>query len=213
MILLRVDDFPGTKPNEFHKHNLESFKQFDAIVKKYVPSYLLGVIPKHATSEQLLWLSQNKYIKVALHGINHDERYQNEFGAWLTDNDVYSALLSAKLLLKCSVGYDIDTYIPPHNCFDQRTIKQLKYTGFKNIAGGPGSPQNFKSDLINYLYSEHPKGYGRSDELMERGSVEWLTSRKDDVWLTLHFPWEINVGLEFLEKYLSQLGGFFGDVI
>ena len=69
-LTLRVDDFPGTKPEEFWKHNLDNFKHFDALLEKHnVQEYTLGVIPKHTTPEHIDWLAENPRVRVALHGI------------------------------------------------------------------------------------------------------------------------------------------------
>lgn len=205
MIRLRVDDFPGTKPDEFWRHNLDNYKRFHDIVIKRVPEYVLGVIPRHTTDDHLRWLGQQQEIIVALHGVHHDERFPNEFRDFQTEEDIYQALLSAKRPLDELVG-PVKTYIPPHNVFDQKTCRALERAGFKNICGGPGSPPWAGSNL-NYFYSAEPLEYGRSDELRQRGSVEYL--EKTDAVLTLHWTWEWNIGLENLQRYLFQLEGLF----
>jgi hypothetical protein len=219
MLLLRVDDFPGTKPEEFWRHNLDNFKRFHDVVSKYVPEYLLGVIPRHSTEEQLKWLGQQfNSIRVAMHGVNHDERFQNEFGDHLTENDIYHSICSAKIPLNDLAG-PIFTYIPPHNVFDQKTCRSLKKAGIKNITGGPESPDVIGTEVVSstafglkYMKSLAPLGYGRSDELLQRGSIDWLIEReKNDLttYLCLHWTWEWNIGLDSLKEYLKQLSGVF----
>ena len=60
---------------------------------------------------------------------------------------------------------------------------------------------------MQYIHSEPPLEYGRSDELMQRGAVEYLKEecKKRDVWLTLHSPWEINIGLSSLREFMMKL--------
>lgn len=220
-ILLRIDDFPGTKPQEFDRHNLESFKRFHAVLAERDIEYLLGVIPLHSTDEQLDWLAGRKYIVPAMHGVNHDERFQNEFGHWLTDIGVYSALAVAKDILERILG-PIDVYIPPHNAVDLRTCLALRRLGFSSVAAGPEtSPEALgptgwiSTSGLKALYSDYPKEYGRSDELITRGSVEHLrhvSSLPVDVYLTLHWTWEHNLGRDYgdLKSYLDSLEGMFG---
>lgn len=209
-IYLRVDDFPGTKPEEFYRHNLASFKEFDKLVRSFVPSYLLGVIPKHVTYEQLEYLGNTPHITVAMHGIDHDERFPNEFREHLTAKDIGQALLEVRHRLDPLVG-PIKTYMPPHNVFDERTLRGLHMAQFSNLTGGPESPQDITLFGLRYFYSQAPLGYGRSDELLARGAVEWLKSQ-EEVWLTLHWTWEVNIGLQHLEAFFSQLEGQFAEL-
>ena len=51
-MLIRVDDYPGTKKEEFDKHNLKNFKKFDKIFKERDLTYVLGVIPGHCTKKR-----------------------------------------------------------------------------------------------------------------------------------------------------------------
>lgn len=215
MIRLRVDDFPGTKPEEFYKHDLSGFKRFDQVVRKYVPEYVLGVIPKHTTDEHLRWIGENPAIITALHGIDHDERFPNEFRDHQTIDDICKAIDCAKQRLDPLVG-PVRCYIPPHNVFDLKTCQALVKSGFKSIMGGPGSPEwsinspVVKETGLHYCYSPAPLEYGRSDELLQKGSVGHLQncqykSDRQFVYLTLHWTWELNIGLQHLEAYLSQL--------
>lgn len=208
-LLVRVDDYPGTKPDEFWKHNLENFKLFDEVMRRHLDSYALGVIPKHTSDRDLEWLKTQSHIRLALHGRNHDERFPNEFGDWETAAEVYQALRSLRAHLGDSV-----VYIPPHNVIDAKTVEGLLRSGFTTLWGGPGSDrmvlEHARALGMVTAYFEPPEEYGRSDELLQRGSVEFLRERlrsDQPAKLCLHWPWEFNVGLEHLDLYLSRLVG------
>lgn len=215
-VILRVDDFPGAKPPEFWKHNLENFKVFDSVLSKFVDSYVLGVIPIHTTAEHLDWLAANERVIVAMHGVEHDERYLNEFREHETEQDIIQKLLSAKApLRRCNSDNEVTKYIPPHNVVDLKTLRALHRAGFRDILGGPGMDLVFipfaRTLGLNVYYSEHPTWYGRSDELLERDQahlkiLEVGSVRPSlDVYLTLHWTWEWNVGMESLEKFLGAI--------
>jgi hypothetical protein len=225
MLYVRVDDFPGTKPEEFDKHNLHNFKLFDEVMQKHCPrGYLLGVIPKHVTYEQKKWLWQQRHITVAMHGVTHDEAFLNEFRPHLTEDDVFDRLYSGMVMVHrykheessgcacCTMNMAPIDYIPPHNVIDHRTVRALKRLCFLNIYGGPGtdpSVAEYARNLgMNFYISKFPEEYGRSDELVQRGSVEHILreSKVRDVWLTLHWTWEHNIGLQHLDSYLEMLG-------
>lgn len=214
MIILRVDDFPGTKPEEFYKHNLENFKKFDEVVSSYFSAYILGVIPKYLTPEHTDWLRDNKHVNVALHGINHDERFPNEFQRWETEEDIVLKISRWTDHLRLLTERPIDFYIPPHNVIDRKTVDALKKVGIKTILGGPGSDplvmDYARKQSMHFVYSEHPHWYGRSDELLNRDNAHQVICLNElngggPMILTLHWPWEWNIGLENLEKFLSQI--------
>lgn len=207
MLRLRVDDFPGTKPEEFSRHNLVNFKEFHRIVAEHFSSYVLGVIPAHVHESHLVWLLGHPEVCPALHGVDHrEDGLLNEFPPYLTVDDIAKKLLQG--LFKIYPSTPIDTYIPPHNVIDHATCQALKMLGFKMVMGGPGMDRGINLCGLELCYSEFPWEYGRSDELLVRGSIEHLAreSTKRDVWLTLHWPWELNIGLHHLEKYLCELG-------
>lgn len=221
MLHIRIDDFPSTKVEEFYRHNLESFKRFDEVMRKHCPrGYLLGVIPRHVTHEQLKWLWEQEHIRIALHGVHHDERYLNEFLPHLTEQDIEDRIYRALCTLypryedgrSKSVKDMLVDYIPPHNVIDHRTVRALNQLAFRNIYGGPGTDpavaEHARSLRMNFHVSKFPEEYGRSDELIQRGSVEHILkeSKERDVWLTLHWTWEHNIGLEHLDGYLGMLG-------
>lgn len=219
MLNIRVDDFLFTKDNETWRHNLDNFKLFDAVMEKHSLNYVLGVIPRTVTTEHIQYLKHNPKVEIALHGINHDERFGNEFPNYLTEIDVKDRLGAAILDLQekhnghtlAISNFFITKYIPPHNIIDHRTVRVLSKLGFDTIFGGPETNEavvDYARSLgIRFEISEPPLEYGRSDELLERGSVKHIKSEIETrpVWLTLHWTWETNIGLEHLDKYLTEL--------
>jgi len=211
-VILRVDDFPGTKPEEFWKHNLDNFKLFDAVLEKYVDEYVLGVIPKYTTEEMIRYLEQNDKIRVALHGVEHNERFPNEFRPWETTEQIFNKLVSARQpFQKCNGALDVVDYIPPHNVIDMKTVDALKLAGFKRIYGGPGSDEHViwhaKDVGLKFDYSQWPYWYGRSDELLNRDKAHLMINSNPDRVVTLHWPWEWNIGLDNLERFLEEIKG------
>lgn len=219
-IILRIDDFPGTKPEEFWKHNLENFKKFDAVLEKNgVSEYVLGVIPIHTHEDHLKYLAENPRIKIAIHGFKHDERFLNEFRDFETEHDIYNKISFVKSeYFVANKKRDIVDYIPPHNVVDMKTCRALKRAGFENIHCGPGTDVRVITEAsgnplnLSFIYSKHPIWYGRSDEMMNRdGSVYHILANHapplngSKNCLTLHWPWEHNIGLENLDKFLSQI--------
>jgi hypothetical protein len=208
MLRLRVDDFPGVKREEFHRHNLENFRRFHEVVRGHFPGYVLGVIPDRVTIEQCRWLRNNPEVTVAMHGVVHDESKPDEFGG-LPFRVTMVAMDMPRAGLQKFVERPVVDYIPPHNAFSENTTLALSRLGFKHIYGGPGSTDGVPLHGLELRYSRHPVEYGRSDELLNRdGSVEHIHGRLeagDDVWLTLHWTWEQNIGLDNLTRYLSEL--------
>ena len=214
--ILRVDDFIGTKPGEFWRHNLDNFKRFDAILEKYNVSYVLGVIPRYTTEEHIKWLAQNPRIEVALHGINHDERFPNEFREYETAEQICERLMSAKYPLKeCNSYGDVDRYIPPHNVIDLKTVGALDRAKFKTIFCGPGTedlPMRYARELgMEVFYSPFPNLYGRTDEMMHPDVFSTIEKASVGKVMTLHWTWEWNIGLESLHTFMSRLSHIFGS--
>lgn len=225
MIRLRVDDYPGTKPEEFCRHNLENFKRFHEVVAGFVPWYVLGVIPRHVSDDDLRWLGAQREVVVALHGIDHDERFPNEFRDHMTELDRRHAIQRARGRFQLLTGQPVVDYIPPHNVIDRKTVDALYHTGFKTLHIGPGSEgdASLYAQMERHLHvapSFPPHFYGRTDEMLARCSPAVI--RKDvelrsrpfssmgpDTWVTLHWTWEHNVGLETLSEFLAQLADLF----
>lgn len=216
MIRLRVDDYPSSKPDEFWKHNFDNYVKFHDTIRKHTEaSYLLGVIPKHTTDEDLRKLSELSGIIIGMHGVEHDERFQNEFRPYLTINDRVKVLTAGRSRLRGLVNQEVDIYLPPHNVIDDNTRTALQLSGFSAFTGGPETdltlPGLFDGS-IKYLHSQAPLEYGRSDELLQRGSAKYLMNKMAsanpsdwDIYLTLHWTWEYNIGLEHLDRYLAEI--------
>ena len=217
MIRIRVDDYPFVKPEEVDRHSRQAFSEFHETIRKHTRAkYLLGVIPSRlgysAYVDPLLDATEAGIV-VGMHGINHDERFPNEFRDHMTVVDRTNALVDARKRLSDLCGQDVVHYIPPHNCLDGRTYQALEKAGFKHVYGGPGTvywpPKNIGFD---FHYSAEPLEYGRSDELLQRGSVRHLWDKDEVVYLTLHWTWENNIELEHLDRYLAQISPLIEDI-
>ncbi len=211
-VYLRVDDYPGTKPEEFGVHNYQNFKLFHSVVRNHFPSYVLGIIPKYLTLNDVGTLKQlsTQGMVPALHGVDHDETKLDEFGGLSTEQTI-SRIGPARDVLERLLQVRVVDYIPPHNVFHQNTAAALRYLDFKYIYGGPGSPRPEDVDLgsMEMRFSVWPWAYGRSDELLTRdNSPQEIAAKLEEgvsVWLTLHWTWEVNIGLSHLRNYLDTL--------
>ncbi len=209
-LLVRVDDYPGTKPEEFYKHNLENFKKFHEVLRSRGIWYTLGVIPKYVTDEELEWLGNNQ-VDVSIHGIEHDERYLNEFRAHQTEQQITNLLDRVCFRFEEKYG-EVDSYIPPHNVIDRKTCNALMENGLRCLYTGPGTdPEIARYALsigMEVVNTEPPVHYGRSDELLTAGAhknLAYLLSIGESPWLGLHWTWEQNIGLHHLEKFLDHV--------
>jgi len=157
----------------------------------------------------LLWMKDNE-IDIALHGVVHSESHLDEFYEQ-SYNTIETAILASKNFLEYHSERRVIDYIPPHNTVSADTILALSRLGFDRIYGGPETEEIAKDLIrregIEYIHSEPPLEYGRSDELMQRGAVEYLREecKYREVCLTLHSPWEINIGLHNLQKFMEKL--------
>lgn len=212
MIKIRVDDFPWTKREERDRHNLDAFMKFQDVINRWMSGYwLLGVIPGNCSGDDLYTVKHKcPYARVGMHGIMHDESRPNEFLPYLTCDDIGKQLGTTRQLLSSAIEKDVRVYMPPHNVIDTRTLAALKPAGFRAWTGGPETDKNLWSiDALQYIHSEAPHQYGRSDELLARGSVAHLIRESTDrnIWLTLHWTWETNIGLEHLWTFLREIEG------
>lgn len=219
MIRFRIDDFPSSDPQKHPQFNLESFKEFDAIMEKHDIYYLLGCIPRYTTDKDLEWFLQNGRIEVALHGINHDEKFRNEFRDHETENEIMERLNFWRGLWNSKIKNGLQYYIPPHNVIDHKTVRALIKSGFEMCFGGPETEQEVVNYALNkglkFEVSEFPWLYGRTDEMLQRGSIEYIMKECDsrDLWITLHFPWEHKIGLNYLDEYLTKLKPAFENMV
>lgn len=214
MIKLRVDDFPWTKENERDRHTLKAFGEFCDVVRRHYNGYwLLGVIPGNCGAAELSYLRhKTSGIQIGMHGIYHNETYPNEFLPNLTVANIAQQLRMTRTLLSHAIEKPIDVYMPPHNVIDFRTVAALPDAGFKAFTTGPETPpaivrQEFHDVKIFHSAKELGQ-YGRSDELHAQGATDRLfnlSARGEEIWLTLHWTWEVNIGLEHLDKFLSAL--------
>lgn len=217
MIRVRVDDFPHTSKRE-PQHTLDAFREFDRELRSCIGKrYLLGVIPKQCTPEDVVFLRNETDCVIGMHGILHDETlldaHGNEFPPYLSRNDVGRALVEAARALDEAVGRRTEIYMPPRNRIDRRTADVLFDCGFFYYTTGPETDEGLRAgrvrpDRAMYLHSEKPHEYGRTDELLQLGSHERLVEKSKngfDVILTLHWTWEVNVGLHHMREFFSRI--------
>ncbi len=210
MIRIRVDDFPQTKGEP--QHTLDAFRAFDRMLLDLTGRrYLLGVIPGRCSEEDLAFLRDETDCTIGLHGIEHDESkldlYGNEFPPFMSKLDIRTRLKEAKAVVERDVGRHVNVYMPPRNAIDMRTASILNGL-FEWYTGGPGTDRSVVQRFQNCIYSDFPHEYGRTDELLTRGSDEHLMRYCDadqSPVLTLHWTWETNVGLDHMRKFLSRI--------
>jgi hypothetical protein len=61
---------------------------------------------------------------------------------------------------------------------------------------------------MKVYHSAHPLWYGRSDELLNRDKAHIHIKESFDTAdfvLTLHWPWEWNIGLAHLDRFLGEV--------
>lgn len=210
MIKIRVDDFPHTKGEP--QHTIEAFKDFNKVLCEFATSkYLLGAIPQRCSVDHILMLRNDVDCEIGMHGITHDERLldinQNEFPLWLSAQQILTALHGNRINLENAVGRRVSVYMPPRNRIDMRTIMILPKAGFDAFTGGPETDDICKNAWRgHYFHSEFPHEYGRSDEMLQRNSHVYLNDfYNKDIVLTLHWTWEVNIGLNHLREFLSKI--------
>ncbi len=162
MLNIRVDDAFFTKQEEKHRHNLKSFIEFDNVMKSFDLHYVLGVIPSTLDEENSEYLINNHHFSIALHGINHDERFRNEFKDHETKDDIFEKI--DNILEKHKFVFEhTHIYIPPHNVIDTKTVDALFELSFDAIMGGPETEQyvvDYARNLgMRFHLSEPPMTY------------------------------------------------------
>lgn len=213
-IRIRVDDFPQTKGEP--QHTLEAFREFHRELTACTGvRYLLGVIPKRCTPEDLLFLARETDCDIGMHGIFHDEEkldvWKNEFPPYLPQRDICRILQETAVALDNALGRRVDVYMPPRNLIDRKTVEVLLDAGFIAFTGGPETPVELRlagNRDVEYLHSEPPFEYGRTDELLQRGAHYRLIEASEagrDVILTLHWTWETNIGLSHMRSFLQRI--------
>jgi predicted deacetylase len=221
VIRIRVDDFPNTKGEP--QHTLAAYRDFHRALQTYLgdKKYLLGVIPKRCSPEDLLFIRNETDCRVGMHGIDHDEQkldlFQNEFEPFLTRKIIEDRLTTARTQLELALGRPVDVYMPPRNRIDRRTIDVLGKAGFFSYTTGPETPEEFRSgphSFVSYINSHPPHEYGRTDELyMRRSYMELNQSSQFGLHpvLTLHWTWETNIGLSHFHKFMEQIRTHLGS--
>lgn len=213
MIRIRVDDFPNTKGEP--QHTLAAFKDFDKTLRTYMGAkrYLLGVIPKRCTPEDLVYLRNETDCVIGMHGTDHDEarldrNSGNQFEPYMTAALISRELGENKRALELAVGRPIMIYMPPRNVIDGKTISVLA-RHFDRFTSGPETDMGIlKNTMGVHIHSQPPHEYGRTDELYARRSYMELNQRVQqdhDVVLTLHWTWETNIGLDHLKRFMEQI--------
>lgn len=217
MIRIRVDDFPHTKDGERDRHTLAAYSDFHRALQTYLgdKKYLLGVIPKRCSPEDVLYLRNETDCLIGMHGIWHNESeldlFKNEFAPYHPRKFIGDCLSYARAQLELGVGRNVNVYMPPRNLIDRRTIDMLGKAGFVAYTTGPETPEEFRTgprrSNVIYIDSQPPHEYGRTDELYMRRSYMELNRRAQGatVTLTLHWTWETNIGLEHLHKFMEQI--------
>jgi len=213
VIRVRVDDFPHTKGEP--QHTLNAFRDFHRVLSDGIGGkrYLLGVIPGRCTVEDVLMIRNETDVVVGMHGIKHDENeldiHQNEFPAYLSREDVCKSLTENRVALEGAIGRQCYVYMPPRNKIDLRTVHAAQYAGFEFYTSGPETDSFvMKNSMGSWIDSRPPHEYGRSDELLARGSHKMLyqmCTQGANTVLTLHWTWETNIGLNNLRLFLSQI--------
>lgn len=215
VIYVRVDDFPNTKDDEREKHSLDAFRVFDKRLRESIglgKKYLLGVIPRRCTPEDILFLRNETDCAIGMHGIYHDEKkldqYQNEFPSFYSQKQIARNLMETADQLEQAIGRDVRVYMPPRNRIDRRTVEILQDCGFWGYTTGPETDPEFrKHDQLVVFDSQPPDGYGRSDELWSAGVHRQICLRgsSEDLYLALHWTWEKNIGLSHVVKFLTAI--------
>ncbi len=220
MIRVRIDDYPHTRGEP--QHTPAAFRSFHRALSDGTGGkrYLLGVIPGRCTPDDLLLIRNETDCVVGMHGTDHDEARLdrnggNQFERYLTIWNVSEALEENRMALRAAVGREVQIYMPPRNVIDLRTVNVLREAGFTGFTGGPETDPTLRRDLpaVDYIHSEPPHEYGRTDEMWAHGSHEILKSAasKRDVVLSLHWTWECNLndGYHSLLRFLRFLDGEF----
>ena len=228
---IRVDDFPHTKGEP--QHTLEAFRRFDRLLRDLTGGrkYLLGVIPQRCTREHLDFLRHETDCEVGLHGVTHDEKkfdcYQNEFPPFMSRGAIKDQLLANCAYVEGAIDRRVKAYMPPRNRVDSRTLWAAWDAGFAHFTGGPetdpavraaygsaavkarenGDPSAWPP--LDYHHSEPPYEYGRTDEIIKLPSdpAHYLHFHgvHRNMVLTLHWTWEVNIGLEHMEALLRKI--------
>lgn len=153
-VIFRYDDYTLTN-NRLDSAVLSSFLQHDIPLS-------LGVIPFNENGQLIFAIDAAKLntlreiagqgkIEIALHGFCHTQKYRSgEFGGMPYEEQILK-LSQGKRALDSMLYYNVTTFIPPWNAYDENTIKALEKCGFNTISSDLfGCPSGI-SDKINYV--------------------------------------------------------------
>lgn len=215
MIRIRIDDFPNTKGEP--QHTLAAFREFHKCLSECIGGkrYLLGVIPGRCSVDDILFLRNETNCIIGLHGTDHaearlDRNGGNQFEPYALVCEVRRELMGAHTALKEAVGRAIKIYMPPRNVIDARTLEILRSESpIQWVTSGPETEKFLQKKYFGnrWIHSEPPHEYGRTDEMYSRGSHDILLGRgmAQNTVLTLHWTWEVNIGLHHMSKFFSSL--------
>lgn len=213
-IMIRVDDFPETKGEP--QHTIAAFREFDKTLREATggAKYLLGVIPGRCRPEHLVYLRDETDCVIGMHGTDHDEARLDrnggyQFEPYTNKYLVASELKRCRLALQEAVGRQVTVYMPPRNKIKVYECSNLGIgTGFEWVTTGPETDTDVIDNVPYIVHSKKPYGYGRTDELNGMGAESWLIEQSRNgnrPVLALHWTWEMNLGLEFMQHFLGKI--------
>lgn len=220
MILVRVDDFPRVNMN------LEDFKMFDSIMKRFEIPYLLGVTPypclnplnskstkfRKLTSGEIKTLHSLKDVELAMHGVTHQTCDYGYFKKVFGYYSEFVGIGRQATIAKLSMGFKLfkeyklkkpRMFIAPSNRFDEENLEVFrKY--FEFVMGGPETKKAIKKKKAADLILSDGFHYGHSYDIF----IEPDVFESDECCcITLHWGWETDNDFLSLKKLLVELEG------
>lgn len=210
MLRFRVDDYPQTKGEP--QHTPTAFREFHRCLSECLGGkrYLLGVIPGRCTVDDLLLIRNETDVVVGMHGINHDEKrldlIQSEFPYWMAGTHIIAELRKYREPLELAVGRPVTVYMPPRNYITQGHVLAMPLAGFDYFTTGPETEPAVR-EMAGAIDSQPPHAYGRTDEMLTRGSDKVLTAMamNNEVVVALHWTWETNIGLTHMRRFFEGI--------
>jgi len=206
-VALRYDD-PRLQSNAFND------SLFTMLQRNQIP-FTVAVIPC-TTDERFVcdtaWqffstLKQalaDRSIEVALHGFKHvlwntDSHHYGEFNG-VDYQEQYRRIAKGKQLLDSVLDYDIVTFVPPWNAYDDNTLKVLENCHFKAISAAVDQSDCLSSNRINY----YPCTVAKPTKLL--AAIENNRHRKGLIVLNFHrYNFDDQFTLADFERLLLDL--------
>lgn len=165
-IVLRYDDYS-------HSSNADVEQALFAVARDIGGGVLVGVIPfpgspypdpgsqelsRHTDLDEkkldlLKEYASQRSVEIAIHGYsnrsNAGDGPKSEF-AGLPESTQGFLMSIAKASLEASVGFEIDSFVPPYNQYDNHTLKVLESSGYKLLSVGSDGPV-LCSGKLSYL--------------------------------------------------------------